>query len=78
MTEILIAALPLLALLASLLFGRYPGLETAMRIADRVASRARERVSAALDSHRPHLPAAHAAHGGQVLAFSIAGRAPPA
>jgi hypothetical protein len=78
MTEILIAALPLLALLASLLFGRYPGLETAMRIADRIASRARERVSAALDSRRPHLPAGHAAHGGQVLAFSIAGRAPPA
>ena len=78
MIEIVIAALPLLVLLASLLFGRYPGLETAMRIADRIASRARARVSAALDSRRPRPPAAHAAHGGQLLAFSIAGRAPPA
>jgi len=79
MIEIVIAALPLLVLLASLFFGRYPGLETAMRIADRIASRARERVSAAaLGARRPRPPAAHAAHGGQLLAFSIAGRAPPA
>jgi hypothetical protein len=78
MIEIVIAALPLLVLLASLILGRYPGLEAAMRIADRIASRARARVSAALDSRRPRPPAAHAAHGGQLLAFSIAGRAPPA
>jgi hypothetical protein len=78
MIEIIIAALPLLVLVASLLFGRYPGLETAMRIADRIASRARTRIAAALSTLRPRPPAAHAAHGGQLLAFSIAGRAPPA
>ena len=78
MIEIVVAALPLLVLLASLLFGLYPGLETAMRIADRIASRARARLAVALDSRRPRPPAAHAAHGGQLLAFSIAGRAPPA
>jgi hypothetical protein len=78
MIEIVVAALPLLVLVASLLLGRYPGLETAMRLADRIASRARARVAAALNSHRPRPPAAHAAHGGQLLAFSIAGRAPPA
>lgn len=78
MIEIILAALPLLVLVASLLFGRYPGLETAMRIAERIASRARGRIAAALNSRRPRPPAAHAAHGGQLLAFSIAGRAPPA
>ena len=78
MIEIILAALPLLVLVASLLVGRYPGLERAMRIADRIASRARGRIAAALNSRRPRPPAAHAAHGGQLLAFSIAGRAPPA
>jgi hypothetical protein len=79
MTEIVIAALPLLVLLAALILGRYPGLEAAMRIADRIASSARERVAAVVRRpRRPRPPAAHAAHGGQLLAFSIAGRAPPA
>jgi hypothetical protein len=78
MIEILVAALPLLLLVASLLVGRYPGLETAMRLADRIATRARPHVAAALNSRRPRPPEAHAAHGGQLLAFSIAGRAPPA
>ena len=78
MIEIILAALPLLVLVASLLFGRSPGLEPARRTADRIASRARGRIAAALNSRRPRPPAAHAAHGGQLLAFSIAGRAPPA
>jgi hypothetical protein len=78
MIEIIIATLPLVVLVASLLFGRYPGLEAAMRLADRIASRARDRVAAALNASRPRPPSAHAAHGGQLLALSIAGRAPPA
>jgi hypothetical protein len=78
MIELILPALPLLVLVLSLLFGRYPGLDTALRLADRIASRARERVAAAVSSRRPRPPAAHAAHGGQLLAFSIAGRAPPA
>ena len=78
MIEIILAALPLLVLVASLLFGRYPGLETAMRIAERIAARARGRIAAARNTRGPRPPAAHAAHGGQLLAFSIAGRAPPA
>jgi hypothetical protein len=78
MMEFILPALPLLALLAALLFGRYPGLDTALRLAERFASGARARVAAALNSRRPRTPAAHAAHGGQLLAFSIAGRAPPA
>jgi hypothetical protein len=78
MIEFLTPALPLLLLLGSLLLGRYPGLDTAMRLADRIASRAQVRISAAISSLRPRPPAAHAAHGGQLLALSIAGRAPPA
>jgi hypothetical protein len=78
MIELILPALPLLVLVLSLLFGRYPGLDTALRIADRIASRARARIVAVANSHRPRPPAAHAAHGGQLLAFSIAGRAPPA
>ncbi len=78
MIEIILAALPLLFLVASLLFGRYPGLETAIRLAERIATRARSRIATAVNSRWPRLPAAHAAHGGQLLAFSIAGRAPPA
>ena len=78
MIEFVLPAVPLLLLVLSLLLGRYPGLETAMRLAERIASGARERICAALNASRPSPPAAHAAHGGQLLAFSIAGRAPPA
>jgi hypothetical protein len=78
MIEFILPALPLLVLLLSLFLGRYPGLDRAMRLAERIASGARARISAALNSRRPPPPAAHAAQGGQLLAFSIAGRAPPA
>jgi hypothetical protein len=78
MIEFLLPALPLLVLVFSLLFGRYPGLDTAMRLAERIASRARATIASAVSSPPPCPPAAHAAHGGQLLAFSIAGRAPPA
>jgi hypothetical protein len=78
MIEFLIPALPLLLLVGSLLLGLYPGLDTAMRLAERIASRARTRIAAAISSPRPRTPAARAAHGGQLLALSIAGRAPPA
>jgi hypothetical protein len=78
MIEFIVAALPLLVLVLSLLIGRYPGLDSAMRLAERIASGVRAGVSPALNSSRPRQPAAHAAHGGQLLGFSIAGRAPPA
>ena len=79
MIEFVLPAVPLLLLVLSLLLGRYPGLDTAMRLAERIASgaRAADRRGAELVP-RPGPPAAHAAHGGQLLAFSIAGRAPPA
>jgi len=78
MLEFLLPALPLLLLVGSLVLGRYPGLEAAMRLADRIAAGVGSRVATAVSSTRPELPAAHAAQGGLLLAFSIAGRAPPA
>jgi hypothetical protein len=78
MTEVLIAAVPLLLLLGSLLLGFYPGCETALRLAERIASRAGRRPARAARQRRPPRPASHAAHGGLLLAFGLSGRAPPA
>jgi hypothetical protein len=77
MTEFAIAALPLLALLASLLFGRYPGCEAALRLADRLASRPRTSAPAAGSSPRPRPPALRAPHGGLLVALGLAQRPPP-
>lgn len=68
---------PLLLLVASLLFGFYPGCETAMRIAERIAAGARRLAAAAVDALQPPLRSSLAAHGGLLLAFSLSGRAPP-
>jgi hypothetical protein len=78
MTEFLIAAVPLLLLVAALLLGRYPGCEAAMRLAERIASRARTDPTVASNWRRPRPPASHAAAGGLLLAFGLSGRAPPA
>jgi hypothetical protein len=78
MIEFALAAVPLLLLLASLLGGRYPGHETAMRLAGRFACAARTRIPAAADWRHPRLPLARSVHGGLLLAFGLSGRAPPA
>jgi len=78
MSEILIAALPLLLLVGSLLLGFYPGCETALRLASRIASRAIGGPTRAAGQRRPRPPASHAARGGLLLAFGLSGRAPPA
>jgi hypothetical protein len=78
MTEVLIAAVPLLLLLGSLLLGFYPGCETALRLAERIAARATARPTRAARQRRPRPPAFHAAQGGLLLAFGLSGRAPPA
>jgi hypothetical protein len=77
MTEFAIAAAPLLLLVVALLLGHYPGCEVAMRLAERIASRARSRATVASNSPRPRPPASHAAHGGQLIAFGLAQRPPP-
>jgi hypothetical protein len=77
MVEFLIAVIPLLALLAALLLGRYPGCETALRLAERIASRACSPL--AVRSWRaPRPPAVRFARGGLLLAVGLSGRAPPA
>lgn len=72
------AATPLLLLLVSLLLGRYPGCETAMRLAERIAGRGRSVAMAAGNWRRPRRPLSRAAAGGLLLAFGLSGRAPPA
>lgn len=77
MGEFLIAAVPLLLLLGSLILGRYPGCETAMRLAARVAGRDRSKDTAGRNWRRPRRPAVRAPHGGLLIAFGLAQRPPP-
>ena len=73
----LLPALPLLALLLTLLLGRYPGCEAIVRLSERLAA---ERRPALGTSKRPRTPRplSFARRGGLLLAFSLSGRAPPA
>ena len=77
MIEFALSAVPLLLLVISLLFRLYPGLDTAMRLAERIAARGRAKVTAAGNWRRPRPPALHAARGDLLLAFGLSGRAPP-
>jgi len=77
MIEFAIAAVPLLLLLVTLLLGRYPGCEAALRLAERFASRSRHRATTASSSSQPNPPASRAAHGGLLIAFGLARRPPP-
>jgi hypothetical protein len=76
MTEILLALVPLLALLASLLLGHYPGFRTIVRLAERIAASVRRR--GAKKQTRPQAPRSRAASGGLLIAFGLAQRPPPA
>lgn len=74
----LLSAVPLLALLAALLLGRYPGHRTIVRLAERAAARSRRRpVRTVATAPRRRAPL-RAVHGGLLLALSLSGRAPPA
>ena len=70
-----IALMPLLLLLAALVFGRYPGCEAILRLSERIASR--PRALATKSQPRPYAPLTHAASGGLLLAFGVATRPPP-
>ena len=81
MTELgafLLPAVPLLALLVCLLFGRYPGCEAIVRLSERIAARSRARDAGAASRQAPLRPASFAPGGGLLLALSLSGRAPPA
>lgn len=72
----LLPALPLLALLLTLLLGHYPGCEAIVRLSERVVGRRRTR-----DAHRrralPKPPRASAPAGGLLIALGLAQRPPP-
>jgi hypothetical protein len=73
----LLPAVPLLALLACLLFGRYPGHETIVRLAERIAARGRSRSTGTARAQPPLRPTFFAPRGGLLLALSLSGRSPP-
>jgi hypothetical protein len=76
MTEVLIAALPLLLLLAALLLGHYPGCDAIVRLSERIAA-PRRRTSSSARCRRPLPPRSFAASGGLLIAFGLAQRPPP-
>ena len=75
MVEIVLASIPLLLLVASLLLGVYPGCEAIVRLSERIASRRRPR--AAIGQARPAAPSLRTASGGLLLGFGLARRPPP-
>jgi hypothetical protein len=77
MTEALIAGVPLLLLLGSLLLGYYPGCDAALRLAERFASRAARKPTRAVRQRRPRPPRSFAVRGGLLIAFGHAQRPPP-
>lgn len=76
MTEILIAAVPLLLLLGALLLGIYPGCEAIVRLSERIACRRRPHPLGARQ-RRPLPPRSFAPGGGLLIAFGHAQRPPP-
>jgi hypothetical protein len=73
----LLPALPLLALLLTLLFGRYPGCEAIVRLSERIADRAGNHHAAARRSALPKPPRSFAPAGGLLIALGLAQRPPP-
>jgi hypothetical protein len=74
----LLPAVPLLSLLAALLFGRYPGCEAIVRLSERIAAWGRPGLGASGRRAAPRPPRSFAPGGGLLLALSLSGRAPPA
>ncbi len=73
--ELLIALLPVVALVAALARGRYPGEERLARARRR--HRLAHLVARALPRRRPRQRPRSVRCGGELIAFSLAGRAPP-
>jgi hypothetical protein len=74
----LLPAVPLLALLVCLLFGRYPGCDAIVRLSERIALRSRVSRAGSGCRRAPLRPGSFAPRGGLLLAHSLSGRAPPA
>ena len=77
MTEVLIAALPLLLLLGALLLGHYPGCEAIVRRSERIAGPGGRQRTASKRPRKPLPPRSFAPGGGLLLAFGLAQRPPP-
>jgi hypothetical protein len=80
MTELgafLLPIAPLLALLAFLLLGRYPGCDAIVRLAERIAARSRPRAASAARPRRSRARRSFAASGGLLIALGLAQRPPP-
>lgn len=73
----LLPALPLLALLLTLLLGRYPGCEAIVRLSERIATHMREAHAAARRLALPKPPRSFAPAGGLLIALGHAQRPPP-
>jgi hypothetical protein len=73
----LLPALPLLALLLTLLLGHYPGCEAIVRLAERIAAGRRADLGTSKRPRTPRSPS-FVRGGGLLLALSLSGRAPPA
>jgi hypothetical protein len=73
----LLPALPLLALLLTLLFGRYPGCEAIVRLSERIARRTGADRAATRRSPLPKPPRSFAPAGGLLIALGLAQRPPP-
>ncbi|HEX5592975.1 MAG TPA: hypothetical protein VFX35_06485 [Solirubrobacterales bacterium] len=73
----LLPALPLLALLLTLLLGRYPGCEAIVRLSERLAASVRTDRGAARRSALPKPPRSFAPAGGLLIALGLAQRPPP-
>jgi hypothetical protein len=73
----LLPALPLLALLLTLLFGRYPGCEAIVRLSERIASLVHGDRTASRRSALPKPPRSFAPAGGLLIALGLAQRPPP-
>lgn|GEM_PF-585630 len=71
---IVLPAVPLLLLLASLVWGVYPGCEAIVRLAERIE---RRRQPPLVRSPRPVRPWSFSASGGLLIAFARAERPPP-
>jgi hypothetical protein len=73
----LLPALPLLALLLTLLLGRYPGCEAIVRLSERIAESRRRTRDALRRPALPKPPRAFAPAGGLLIALGLAQRPPP-
>ena len=77
MLEILLAAVPLLLLLGSLLLGHYPGCDAVVRLSERLRTPAAAGRPGAGSTRRPSPPRSFAPGGGLLIAFGLAQRPPP-